>query len=131
MKIRKYTAMNISHPELVRRLSKSGYEISDHLTPADCVLIHMIIGITGEVGELVDTLKRYLIYQQPLDLPNVVEELGDLEFFLEGLRQELGLTREQCHGFTILRPRSIQPTLAVLTRLSRSREVNRTRHHDI
>jgi hypothetical protein len=28
-------------------------------------------------------------------MENVIEELGDIEFHLEGLRQQLGLTREQ------------------------------------
>jgi hypothetical protein len=29
-------------------------------------------------------------------MENVLEELGDIEFFLEGFRQAVGLTRETC-----------------------------------
>ncbi len=36
------------------------------------------------------------MYRKELDMENVIEELGDLEFFMEGIRQELGITREQC-----------------------------------
>ena len=35
------------------------------------------------------------IYGKPLDRENVIEELGDLEFYMEGLRQGLGITREE------------------------------------
>lgn len=37
-----------------------------------------------------------MIYRKPLDRENVLEELGDLEFYMEGIRQGLGITREQC-----------------------------------
>jgi len=55
----------------------------------------MIMGISGEAGELLDAVKKCTIYRKPLDVPNVLEELGDLEFYLEGLRQILGISREQ------------------------------------
>lgn len=34
--------------------------------------------------------------RKDLDRANVVEELGDLEFYMEGLRQATGITREEC-----------------------------------
>jgi len=59
---------------------------------------HMLMGLTGEVGEIVDAFKRHFVYGQNLDIDNVAEELGDIEFYLEGLRQALypycGLTRD-------------------------------------
>ena len=45
--------------------------------------------------DLPDAVKKAVIYQKPLDMKNVVEELGDLEFYMEGLRQGLGITREE------------------------------------
>jgi NTP pyrophosphatase (non-canonical NTP hydrolase) len=51
--------------------------------------------ICGEAGELFDAVKRAVIYRKDLDIANVIEELGDLEFYLEGLRQAYGLSREQ------------------------------------
>jgi hypothetical protein len=30
-----------------------------------------------------------------VDIENVIEELGDLEFYMEGVRQAFGLSREQ------------------------------------
>ena len=55
----------------------------------------MALGISGEAGELLDAIKKSVIYLRPLDIPNIIEELGDLEFYMEGLRERLNITREQ------------------------------------
>ena len=81
--------------EMVKGLAKNGDTIAEELTGADAHLAHMAIGISGEAGELLDAIKKATIYRKPIDLENVVEELGDLEFYMEGLRQGLGITREE------------------------------------
>lgn len=83
------------HQKLVRSLVKPGQEIIDNLTPGQANSLHMTIGISGEAGELLDAMKKHLIYGKPLDVCNVIEELGDIEFYLEGLRQELKINREE------------------------------------
>lgn len=40
-------------------------------------------------------MKKATIYRKELDVENIIEELGDLEFYLEGLRSHLGITRQQ------------------------------------
>lgn len=45
-------------------------------------LQHAAIGLAGEVGELADTVKRFVFYRQQLDKENVVEELGDILWYL-------------------------------------------------
>lgn len=85
---------NIAHSEMVRRLIKPGDEILRTLSPLDASLMHNTFGISGEAGELLDSIKKAIIYRQPIDVTNVTEELGDLEFYLEGLRQDLNITRE-------------------------------------
>ena len=50
-------------------------------------------GIVGEAGELLDAIKKHVIYQTTLDVKNVIEELGDIEFYMEGLRQGLSVSR--------------------------------------
>lgn len=86
----------ITHPELVKALAKSGDTIAKEMTGNEAHLVHMVIGISGEAGEILDAIKKAVIYRKPLDMENVVEELGDLEFYMEGLRQGLGITREEC-----------------------------------
>jgi len=85
----------ITHSELVSALAKPGQDILNELTPEDAHLWHMSSCVCGEAGELFDAIKKKAIYNKPIDRVNVVEELGDLEFYLEGLRQGLGITRQE------------------------------------
>ena len=55
------------------------------------MLTHAALGIAGEAGELVDAIKKHVIYGKPLDLANVREEIGDLRFYLEALCNVLDL----------------------------------------
>lgn len=87
--------MNIKHEELVARLAKSGADIIAQLTPEAAHHLHMAVGVSGEAGELLDAVKKSAIYCKPIDMENVIEELGDIEFYMEGLRASLGITREQ------------------------------------
>lgn len=87
--------MEIMHDEMVRALKKDGAIIASELTGPEADLWHMSSCICGEAGELFDAVKKRVVYRKPLDRENVVEELGDLEFYLEGLRQNLGITREE------------------------------------
>lgn len=81
--------------EMVDALKKDGSLIIQELTPANADLWHMVTGVSGEAGELLDAIKKEVIYRKPLDMKNVVEELGDLEFYMQGVRSALGITREE------------------------------------
>ena len=80
---------------MVTALAKPGEAIRNAITAEACHLLHMAVGISGESGELLDAIKKVVIYGKPIDRKNVVEELGDLEFYMEGLRQGLNITREE------------------------------------
>jgi NTP pyrophosphatase (non-canonical NTP hydrolase) len=86
---------DIKYSEMVTALAKSGTAILNAMTPNGAHLLHMAVGVSGESGELLDAVKKHVIYNKPLDRENVIEELGDLEFYMEGLRQGLGITREE------------------------------------
>jgi NTP pyrophosphatase (non-canonical NTP hydrolase) len=88
------TMLQQTHSDMVRKLAKSGQDILESLHHQDCHAIHMIMGVCGEAGELLDAIKKSVIYRKELDMENVIEELGDIEFYLEGLRQGLMITRE-------------------------------------
>lgn len=81
---------------MVYSLFKPGEDILSSLTDLDCRLIHAILGITGEAGELLDVIKRAVIYRKEIDVQHAIEELGDIEFYLEALRQDLHITRQKC-----------------------------------
>lgn len=86
-------SMNRRHSALVRALAKPGEKIAEEMTGHSAHAIHMIMGLSGEVGELLDAIKKSVIYNKTLDRENVIEELGDIEFYLEGLRQGLNIER--------------------------------------
>ena len=86
----------IEHAAMVKTLCKNGNTIASEMTGPDAHLMHMAIGISGEAGELLEAVKKRVIYRKALDRENILEELGDLEFYLEGLRQGLGISREDC-----------------------------------
>lgn len=81
------------HALMVKRLAKPGEEIIKELTGPQAHLLHMALGICGEAGELLDAIKKLAIYQKPLDVANVIEELGDLEFYMQGLREAILVDR--------------------------------------
>jgi NTP pyrophosphatase (non-canonical NTP hydrolase) len=84
------------HAALVRSLAKPGCDIIRDLTPESTHILHMAVGVAGEAGEVLELAKKHSVYGKPLNRDNLVEELGDLEFYMEGLRQEVGITREEC-----------------------------------
>lgn len=83
------------HADLVSALAKRGEDIVASLTPEAAHALHMAVGVSGEAGELLDAVKKYAIYVKPVDRENVVEELGDIEFYLQGLRAGFQITREE------------------------------------
>lgn len=94
----------ITHPEMVARLVKSGTTIKTELSEWDCSVIHAVFGICGELGELSGGIEFCQYNNELLDKENILEELGDLEFYLEDLRNKLQLTREQiCSCETVCR----------------------------
>jgi NTP pyrophosphatase (non-canonical NTP hydrolase) len=44
-------------------------------------LLHATLGLTTEVGEFADLLKRMLFYGKELDIPNGKEEIGDIQWY--------------------------------------------------
>lgn len=86
---------NIKHPEMVARLIKDPKAIVAQLTLEHVGLIHSGMGVCGEAGELIDAIKKHTIYNKPIDRENIVEELGDLEFYMEDIRRRLSISREE------------------------------------
>jgi hypothetical protein len=106
---------NISHQDMVAKLCKSGRHIIAELTHQGMHNLHMAVGIVGEIAEIVEAYKfleenkidpHHLktfslsmdkegkeILKKGVEL--VLEEHGDLEFYMEGLRQQTGILRAE------------------------------------
>ncbi len=48
----------INFEDMVRALAKPGEKIAAEITGLDAHLLHMIVGISGESGELLDAIKK-------------------------------------------------------------------------
>ncbi len=57
-------------------------------------IIHAILGIASEVGELTDALKKHLFYGKALDRTNLKEEAGDALWYLAILLAACGFTMD-------------------------------------
>lgn len=71
---------------------KYKFEGTDEVTPN---LEHAIMGIVTEAGELMDQIKKSKIYNQSIDKVNLVEEAGDVMWYMAILARELGVGFEE------------------------------------
>ena len=56
--------------------------------------LHAAMGICTETGELMDALKKHLIYGKELDKTNIIEEVGDLFWYVAILADAFEFTFE-------------------------------------
>jgi len=88
-------ANETKHAEMVQKLAKDGVAIAAQLTPVEADVWHHATGVATEAGELLDIVKKLVIYRRPPSRHHIVEELGDIEFYLAGIRQTFGIQREE------------------------------------
>lgn len=70
-------------PDFIRHSSgdspRSAEQIAHDLFLARSM--HALLGMMSELGELADAFKKHFIYGKPLDYVNLVEELGDGDWY--------------------------------------------------
>ena len=66
-----------------------------HVFPMHQHILHAHMGISSETGEIGDCIKKHFIYGQPLDTGNLVEECGDLLWYISLMLSACGSTMEQ------------------------------------
>lgn len=75
--------------------------------PENLDALHVIAGLAGEVGELSDAIKKHHVYNQPIDLQNIAEELGDILWFTAYAANVYGMNlsdiAENCIGKLAMR----------------------------
>lgn len=58
-------------------------------------LLHSIMGMSGEVGETVDAVKKHILYNKELDVTNLKEECGDILWYMSLMLTEIGSSFEE------------------------------------
>ena len=63
------------------------------LTPKD-ILINSVMGLCGESGEVIDVVKKHIFHGHPLNREKLIDELGDVSWYLAECATALGITLE-------------------------------------
>jgi hypothetical protein len=94
--------------DMVSTLVKPGKDILVQATAVNCNTIHMAIGLAGEALELLDAQFRNK------SNANIIEELGDLEFFVEGMYLAIGVERIRPLDLSVLTQEACYQELAII-----------------
>ncbi|MEM4359951.1 MAG: nucleoside triphosphate pyrophosphohydrolase family protein [Candidatus Bilamarchaeaceae archaeon] len=58
------------------------------------MLVNASVSLAGESGELLDAIKKHIMYGKPIDTENVKEELGDILYYIAMAANAMGWTLE-------------------------------------
>lgn len=61
----------------------------EQLSRVNLRVLHALMGLQTETGELTDAVKRHIFYGTPLDKVNLIEEIGDVFWYIAILLDEL------------------------------------------
>ena len=72
-------------------------------------LLHAALGLSTESGELLDCFKKHIYYGKPLDVTNIIEELGDACWYISLALSAIGMSWEDLFAINIAKLRSRYP----------------------
>lgn len=77
-----------SYKAFVKSIEKPPQDISPDDTQKR--MIHGALGLAGEAGETVDLIKKTVMYNKELDPKKLIEECGDILYYMEVLLDTVG-----------------------------------------
>lgn len=90
-----YPISEEAYSSFVQDLASPATKILGGLTGTKVDLIHAAIGITSEAGEIADEIKKHVIYGAELNFDALLKELGDMEWYLQLLRNTIDVSRQE------------------------------------
>ena len=90
-----YEQVEDEHHKMVHRLQKSPQKILDEMTASKMGLLNAASKLCSEAGEIMDAVGKWCFYNKPLDIANIIEECGDIEFYLVLIREAILVHRKQ------------------------------------
>lgn len=91
-----------SYPQFVENLGKPLDRMASELH-------HHTTGMAGEAGELLDASKKVWIYDKPVDVEHIIEEMGDLRWYYQSMLNMLGITDEDIQAANTVKLRKRYP----------------------
>lgn len=79
--------LSVRYDDFVRRLFKAD--------TFNEMVHHAKGGICEEAGEISDVLKRHVTYGKPLNREQLVEELGDIRFYIQAVQNIFDITEQE------------------------------------
>lgn len=84
--VKKVKSVDTNYPAVNERLKDN-----THLQ----ALVHGSLGMSGETGEVVDLIKKHLIFNKPLDQDKLKKELGDVLWYMSVIIDAIGSSYEE------------------------------------
>lgn len=82
----------MTYAQFVRDLNAGDSEEIKQRLSGNVTLLHGIIGICTEAGEIQDQFKKHVWYGKELDMVNIKEELGDILWYIQLICNEMVVT---------------------------------------
>ena len=64
--------------------------------PYEAICSNMCMGLAGETGETVDIFKKHIYQGKDLDINDVIEEVGDILWYIANLCNVNKITMKEC-----------------------------------
>ena len=64
--------------------------------PYEAICSNMCMGLAGETGETVDIFKKHIYQGKVLDINDVIEEIGDILWYIANLCNVNKITMKEC-----------------------------------
>lgn len=101
---------NDSYVALAKQTDVQNYEpVKERIAALPPELLHAMLGITSESGEIADQFKKHLIYGKDLDEINLMEEIGDLFWYCAILSYHINIPFETIMERNIAKLRARYP----------------------
>jgi NTP pyrophosphatase (non-canonical NTP hydrolase) len=76
---------------------------------ADIMLVWNALGLTGEAGEVADTIKKAVFHQHGLDRDELIKELGDVLWYVAALCSKLDVSMSEVMERNIVKLKARYP----------------------
>lgn len=77
--------------------------------PYEAICSNMCMGLAGETGETVDIFKKHIYQGKDLDINDVIEEIGDILWYIANLCNVNKITMKECMESNIEKLRKRYP----------------------
>ena len=64
--------------------------------PYEAMCSNMCMGLAGEIGEVIDIMKKHIYQGKELDITDVIEEVGDVLWYIANFCNINNITMDEC-----------------------------------